>query len=63
ATETDPEIQKEYYYKIQELVAQDIPYINLFNMKQVISALNSVDGLKIANDGGHDLRYMYKLAE
>jgi peptide/nickel transport system substrate-binding protein len=63
ATETDPEIQKEYYYSIQELSAQDIPYLNLFNLKQVISAVKSVGGLKVANDGGHDLRYMYKLAE
>ena len=61
--ETDPDKLQELYYEIQELVAQDIPYINLFNMVQVISALKSVGGLKIANDGGHDLRYMYKLAE
>ncbi len=63
ATETDPDTLKDYYYTIQELAAADIPYINLFNMKQVISASNSIGGLIVANDGGHDLRWMYKLAE
>lgn len=63
AMETDSAKLQELYYQIQELAAQDIPYINLFNMKQVISATKAVGGLKVANDGGHDLRYMYKLAE
>lgn len=63
ALETDQTKLQEYYYKIQELVAEDIPWINLFYVKQVISALKSVGGLKIANDGNHDLRYMYKVVE
>lgn len=60
ATETDPAKQQEYYYNIQELVAKDIPYINLFYVKQAIASVKSVGGLVLSNDGGHDLRYMYK---
>lgn len=63
ATETDTAKLQEYYYKIQELVAEDIPYINLFYVKQAIAADKSVGGLVLSNDGGHDLRYMYKTVD
>ena len=63
ATETDVEKQKEAYYRIQELEAQEIPYLNLFYVKQAIAANKNIGGLVLGNDGGHDLRYMYKLAE
>lgn len=61
--ETDQEKLQQYYYEIQELVAADIPYINLFYVKQAIAADKSVGGLVLSNDGGHDLRYMYKVIE
>lgn len=63
ATETDQQKLQDYYYKIQELVAEDIPYINLFYVEQAIAADKSVGGLVLSNDGGHDLRYMYKTVE
>ena len=63
ASEADTAKQQEYYYEIQELVAKDIPYLNLFYVNQAISAVKSVGGLKIINDGSHDLRYMYKLVD
>ena len=63
AIETDTAKLQEYYYKLQELVAEDIPYINLFYVEQAIAADKSVGGLILSNDGGHDLRYMYKLEE
>ena len=61
ATETDPAKLQAYCYEVQEIEAKDIPYINLFYVKQAIAASKAIGGLVVANDGGHDLRYMYKL--
>ena len=63
STETDQAKLQEYYYSIQELVAKDIPYINLFYVLQAIAADKQVGGLVLSNDAGHDLRYMYKTVE
>lgn len=45
--ETDPETRKELLVEIQEIVAQDVPYIPLWQSKNYVFAQNGITGVTI----------------
>lgn len=62
ASEADTAKQQELYYKLQELTAEDVPYLNLFYRDNAITSVKGVGGVVFRSDSNHDLRYMFKTA-
>lgn len=58
-TQADPQEREATYHRIQEIVAEDLPYINLFNTVFLVCCTKGVEGLKLSNLAFHDLTYMY----
>jgi peptide/nickel transport system substrate-binding protein len=58
-TQTNEAEREATYRKIQEIVAEDIPYLNLYNITHVIGCLKGVGGMKLSNNSWHDLTYIY----
>ncbi|NLZ32069.1 MAG: ABC transporter substrate-binding protein [Firmicutes bacterium] len=58
-TQPDPKEREATYHRIQEIVAEELPYINLLNTVFLVCCAKGVDGLKLSNLAFHDLTYMY----
>jgi peptide/nickel transport system substrate-binding protein len=58
-TQADLQEREATYHRIQEMVAEDLPYINLFNTVFLVCCAKGVEGLKLSNLAFHDLTYMY----
>ncbi|MGE5614640.1 MAG: ABC transporter substrate-binding protein [Bacillota bacterium] len=64
ATTTTDEKEREAIYKeVQEIVAQDMPYIPIFNMVYVIVSQKGVGGLDTYTSLNHDFSYAYRVIE
>ena len=62
-SQADPAEREATYHKIQEIVAEDLPYINLMNTTFLVCCAKGVEGLKLSNLAYHDLTYMYMIEE
>ena len=60
---TDPNEQRDIYYKIQEIVAEDLPQISIFEKIWTIVTNDRVGGIIINPDMNHDLRGVFMIAE
>jgi len=55
----DVDTRREIYFKVQELTAEIIPYINVYYSILSIISVKGIGGIVVSNDNNHDLRYMY----
>jgi peptide/nickel transport system substrate-binding protein len=55
--------RKAVYYQLQELIAKDPPYLNLFWLVNEAACVKGVDGMVLSPDSYFDLRYIYKVVE
>ena len=62
-TVTNTEERKAVYYEIQEIIAEDMPYINLFWKLQFCVAVKGVGGASLNSDMYHDFRYIYQVLD
>jgi len=62
-TLTDINERRALYMHIQELLADDPTYINLFRREDMAACVISVGGLILIPDSYHDLRYIYKIID
>jgi peptide/nickel transport system substrate-binding protein len=60
-TVTDLEERIALYHRIQELVAEDIPYIHTFNRLHTVVAVSGLGGIVLSPVMHHDLRYAYMI--
>ena len=61
---TDIDARREHYRKMQELVAEDPPYLSFFYRNNTIVAPKSVGGMHLPDDHMHtDLRYVYMIVD
>ena len=60
-TQIDPAEREATYHRIQEIIAEDIPFINLMNTVFLVCCEKGVEGLKLSNLAFHDLTYMYMI--
>ncbi len=59
-TTLDQEKRKAIYFEIQQIVAEDLPYINLWNFDNVLVHTNRVHGIELNPAGNYDfLRTAY----
>jgi len=59
--EPDPAEQQRIYYRIQELVAEDIPALSIFERIWTIVTNDKVGGIIVNPDMNHDLTYIFKM--
>ena len=50
----DQDKRKEMYYEVQHIVAEDLPYINLWNFDNVLVHTNRVRGIELNPAGNYD---------
>jgi peptide/nickel transport system substrate-binding protein len=53
-TTLDQEKRKAIYFEIQQIIAQDLPYINLWNFDNVLVHTNRVRGIELSPAGNYD---------
>lgn len=60
-TETDMAQREQIYRKVQELVAEDYPYIGVYHLIGTGASLSGIFGgrVGVASDGATDLRYIF----
>ena len=56
---TDTAEREKIYKQIQQLAAQDIPFINIYYLTQVAACLPGLAGITLKADSGHDFSYVY----
>lgn len=61
AKEIDEAKREQMYKRIQEITAEDLPFLVLVGPEHVIGALPNVDGVKLAVTSYHDLSYVYQV--
>jgi peptide/nickel transport system substrate-binding protein len=61
--ETDEAKRKPLYAEVQRIVAQELPYINLWYFDNVLVHSRRVDGLKLAPSGNYDFLKTAELAQ
>ena len=52
--EIDPKIRKPLYAEIQQILAQDMPYINLWYLDNVLVRTKRVQGIELNPAGNYD---------
>lgn len=52
--ETDPSVRKSLYFEVQQILAEDLPYINLWYLDNVLVHTNRVRGIKLNPAGNFD---------
>ena len=62
-TQTDAAEREATYKKIQEIAAQDIPFVTIYNINHGIGALKGVGGMILKSGADHDLSYTYMIVE
>lgn len=62
-TIADPEERGEIYRQIQEIVAEDMPYINLYYRMQSVVASSDVGGIIVNADMYYDFRSIFKVLD
>jgi peptide/nickel transport system substrate-binding protein len=53
-TEIDPKLRKPLYAEVQQILAQDLPYINLWYLDNVLVHTKRVHGIKLNPAGNYD---------
>lgn len=53
-TEIDPKVRKPLYAEVQQILAQDLPYINLWYLDNVLVHTKRVQGIKLNPAGNYD---------
>lgn len=61
--EVDPTVRKPLYAEIQSILAQDLPYINLWYLDNVVVHTNRVSNLKLNPSGNYDFLRTAELAQ
>jgi len=59
-TMTDLNARRALYMELQEIVAEDPPYINLFWLQHMAACAKGVGGMILSSDSYFDLTYIYK---
>jgi len=62
-TLTDLNARRDLYMQIQEFIAQDPPYFNLFWLQHMAACVKGVGGMVLPADSYFDLRYIYKIID
>ena len=62
-TVTDVNERRDLYMKIQEIVAEDIPYQNLFWLVNATVCTKGVGGIELTANTFFDLNYIYKIID
>jgi peptide/nickel transport system substrate-binding protein len=52
--ETDPKVRKTLYFEVQQILAEELPYINLWYLDNVLVHTNRVRGIKLNPAGNFD---------
>ena len=60
-TEPDPAEQQRIYFRVQEIVAEEIPQLSIFERIWTIVTHGNVGGIKVNPDMNHDLSYIFKM--
>ena len=60
ATSTDENVRRELYMEMQEILAEDMPYLGLFWRMSSVVAAKGVGGFKLPANALYDLRYIYQ---
>jgi len=55
--------QREHYYRMQELVYEDIPCLSVYRMISALVYAEGVGGFVLASHGHYDYRYTYVIAK
>ena len=59
----DPQKRKAIYDQIQQILAEDLPYINLWYLDNVLVHTNRVHGIELTPSGNYDFLRMAELAK
>jgi len=57
----DPKEREALYRKIQEVAAEDMPFIGLCHLSFVVATLKGVGGLFLSESSMHDMSYVYQV--
>ena len=63
ATMTDTAQREAAYKRIQELAAEDLPFVATYYIQHVIGALQGVGGIRLESTTYHNLSYVYMIEE
>ena len=59
----DDNARRELYLELQEFIAKDPPYINLFWLQHMAACVKGVGGMVLPADSYFDLTYIYKIID
>ena len=59
----DKNARRDMYMKIQEIIAEDPPYFNLYWLQHMAACVKGVGGMVLSPDSYFDLRYIYKIID
>lgn len=59
----DAKEREKIYYEVQEMEAEDMPFITLMNLRHVVGALKGVGGMRLNESSNHDLSYIYQVID
>jgi len=63
ALEPNREARRDMYYEIQRIVADDIPFFNLYYTDRYVFGAKGLDGFKLTPDVFYDFRYVYQVLD
>jgi len=63
STTVDVKEREAIYWQVQEIVAEDLPYINVMCIVFGVGALKGVEGVNLFGDGIFDYRYVRMLLD